>query len=187
MPAEKVGVGINYQVPGHYDHMEWHLNTSFFGNGYGWIFPHKNSVSIGGYTSRNNLSPAELHKQVSKWGKTRGFDLTGHKARAETINYDYRGYRLDNIWLVGDAAGMASGLTGEGIQPAIVSGEAVARMIIDPSFPPDGINELIRKKNRHERIISLSSSNNTTCTLLMETLLLMLRLKLIDFQKQLSM
>ena len=187
IPSQRVGIGINYQVPGHYDHMEWHLNTSFFGNGYGWIFPHKNSISIGGYASRNSLTPTELNKRLRIWGETRGFKLKNHPARAETINYDYRGYRFGNIWLVGDAAGMASGLTGEGIQPAIISGEAVARKIIDPSYPAEEINTLVKKQKIHQRIIDLSAGNRTFCTLLMETLVLLLRLRLIDFQKHLSM
>lgn len=187
LPTHDVGIGINYQVPGSYEKMEWHLNTSFFGNGYGWIFPHKNSISIGGYTDRKNLTPAELNKRLCKWGETRGFKLHTHPVKAETINYDYRGYRFENIWLVGDAAGLASGLTGEGIQPAIVSGETVAQSIIDPSWPGSAIERMVRKKKRHERIISLSGKSPTFCSILMETLVFMLRLKILDFQKQLSM
>ena len=187
LPSHKVGIGINYQIPGNYEQMEWHLNTAFFGNGYGWIFPHKDSVSIGGYTDRKNLTPTELNKRLFKWGESRGFKLHNHPVKAETINYDYRGYRFKNIWLVGDAAGLASGLTGEGIQPAIVSGETVAKLIIDPSSPADAIETMVRKKNRHERIIDLSGKNKTLCTVLMETLVFLLRLKILDFQKQLSM
>ena len=35
IPVISLGVGINYQIPGNYGHMEWHLNTRYFGSGYG--------------------------------------------------------------------------------------------------------------------------------------------------------
>jgi flavin-dependent dehydrogenase len=107
--------------------------------------------------------------------------------QAELINFDYRGFQFNNIWLVGDAAGLASGLTGEGIHPAIVSGEAVARRIIDPAYPADEINQVDRQAKKHQKIVDLSGGNTTLCTLLMETLVFMLRLRIINFQKQLSM
>ncbi len=187
IPTARLGIGINYQIPGQYKYMEWHLDNGYFGNGYGWIFPHRDSISIGAYGSRDKRTPSRLKNQLIQWAGSRGFDLAGKQARAELINYDYRGYSFDGTWLVGDAAGLASGLTGEGIHPAIVSGEAVARKIIDPDYPADEINQMAKKKMRHERIVDISSKNKTACSLLMETLILMIRLKVVDFQKQLSM
>ena len=187
IPSARLGIGINYQVPGQYEHMEWHLNTRFFGNRYGWIFPHRDSISIGAYGSRESSNPAMLKKQLVQWANSKGFDLAKARPRAELINYDYRGYHFGRTWLVGDAAGLASGLTGEGIQPAIVSGEAVAKKIIDPDYPADEISQMIGKKKRHERIGDIFSSSKMICAPLMEILVLMIRLKVLDFQKQLSM
>lgn len=187
IPATMTGIGINYQVPGHYDHMEWHLNTGYFGNGYGWIFPHRQSVSIGAYRSGKNMPPKLLKKQLLQWALSRGFALEGEHVGAELINYDYRGYHFDTFWLVGDAAGFASGLTGEGIHPALVSGEVVAKKILDPCYPADEINRLISKKRVHERLVHLTGRYKTVCSVLMEILTLMIRLKIVDFQKQLSM
>lgn len=187
IPSTKSGIGINYQIPGQYEHMEWHLNTRLFGNGYGWIFPHRNSVSIGAYGSNKNSNPALMKKRIDQWADSRGFDITKARTRAELINYDYQGYHFGRTWLIGDAAGLASGLTGEGIQPAIASGEAVAKKIINPDYPADEIKQMVKKKEQHEHIIDISSNNKTMCTLLMETLILMIRLKIVDFQKQLSM
>lgn len=187
IPSTKLGTGINYQIPGQYEHMEWHLNTRLFGNGYGWIFPHRHTVSIGAYVSSKNSRPSLFKKQIDQWATSKGFDVRKARPRAELINYDYRGYHFDKTWLIGDAAGLASGLTGEGILPAIISGEAVARKIINPDYPADEIKLLARKKRLHERIVALSSNSKTMCTLLMETLSLMTRLKILDFQKQLSM
>ncbi len=186
IPSVKSGLGINYQIPGRYEHMEWHLNTRLFGSGYGWIFPHRESVSIGVYSGGKN-SPSLLQKHLVTWAGSRGFDLAHAHAGAELVNYDYRGYHFGWTWLVGDAAGLASGLTGEGIQPAIVSGEAVAKKIIDPGYPAGEIHRMAAKKKRHERIVALSSGSTITCSLLMEALVLMFRMKIFDFQKQLSM
>jgi flavin-dependent dehydrogenase len=186
IPSRRMGVGINYQVPVSREHMEWHLNTRLFGNGYGWIFPHRDTVSIGAYRPRNGIPPVRFKKRLVNWAETRGFDLEDVQPQAELINFDYRGFQFNNIWLVGDAAGLASGLTGEGIHPAVVSGEAVARRIIDPAYPAAEINQLAAKQRKHKKIVDLSG-NTALCTLLMETLVFMLRLRVINFQKQLSM
>jgi len=187
IPTLRLGFGINFQVPGGYEHMEWHLNTALFGSGYGWIFPHRDSVSVGAYAVRGAIEPARLKRNLRLWASTRGFDLTDVPARAELINFDYRGWQFGTTSLVGDAAGLASGLTGEGINPAIVSGEEVARSIIDPSYTSTRIASLVKKQQRHTRIVELASRNRRLCTLLMESLVLLLRMKIVDFQKELSM
>ena len=187
LPSEKMGVGMNYQAPGVYEHMEWHLNTSLFRNGYGWVFPHRETISIGAYRPQTGIPPVRFKKRLLGWAESRGFHLDEVPAQAELINFDYRGFHFGKIWLVGDAAGLASGLTGEGIHPAIISGETVARKIIKPDSPEGEINRLVKKQRRHQRIVNLAAGNGAACTLLMETLVLLLRLRLINFQKQLSM
>ena len=187
IPAERMGVGMNYQAPGVYEHMEWHLNTRLFRNGYGWVFPHRETVSIGAYRPQTGIPPVRFKKRLLAWAESKGFHLGEVPALAELINFDFRGFQFGRVWLIGDAAGLASGLTGEGIHPAIVSGEAVARKIIDPAYPADEITRLAAKKRHHQRIVDLAAGNATSCTLLLETLVLLLRLRLINFQKQLSM
>lgn len=187
LPTEKMGVGMNYQAPGAYEHMEWHLNTTIFRNGYGWVFPHRESVSIGAYRPQTGIPPVRFKKRLLAWAESRGFRLDEVPAQAELINFDYRGFEFGRVWLVGDAAGLASGLTGEGIHPAIVSGEAVAQKIIDPGYRADEIARMAGKQRHHQRIVDLAAGSPAFCTLLMETLVLLLRLRLINFQKQLSM
>lgn len=179
--AEQMGPGINYQIAGSVKKMEWHLNTRAFGYGYGWIFPHKETVSIGAYGPRGNMSGGRLKENLIKWASARGYNLQGEQCRAALINYDYRGYSFGSTWLVGDAAGLASGLTGEGIYPAIVSGETVARRIIDPDSTDDAITGMVKKQQLHHKVINLSAKSPAFCSLLMEMLILMLRLKFINF------
>jgi geranylgeranyl reductase len=181
IPTKKLGIGINYQLNKKCTKMEWHLHTKKFGSGYAWIFPHRETVSIGAYCDRKNLPAAQLKKRLLCWAKKRGYDLTTERAQAALVNYDYQGFAFDNIWLVGDAAGLASGLTGEGIYPAIVSGEVVASKILDPSYPASEIKTMVKKQKRHQKVIQLSAKSPFFCSVLMELLVVLLRLKVLNF------
>ena len=132
LTSTKLGVGINYMLPGRESKMEWHLHNKLFANGYAWIFPHKDTVSVGAYAPKASMQPAALKQAFMGWAENQGYDLTTHKAKAEYINFDYQGWNFGDTFLAGDAAGLASGLTGEGIYPAIVSGEEIAAPILDP-------------------------------------------------------
>ena len=68
----------------------------------------------------------QLKKGLIAWAETLGFSLAKEQAQADYINYDYQGWSFGRIFLISDAAGLASGLTGEGIYPAIISGEETA-------------------------------------------------------------
>ncbi|MGR0482992.1 MAG: NAD(P)/FAD-dependent oxidoreductase [Candidatus Electronema sp. V4] len=182
LPAEERGTGINFQVPQQiYERMEWHLSARAFGCGYAWIFPHKDSVSVGAYSPQADMSAGRLKRNFLKWAAGRGFQLDELACQAALVNYDYRGYSFGPVWLAGDAAGLASGLTGEGIYPAVISGETVARRILDPNSDQSGLNAVLRRQAQHRRVISLSARHPSCSFVLMELLLLLLRWKLISF------
>lgn len=183
LPVENVGVGINYQLPRHLQTMEWHLLRKQFGSGYGWIFPHSDTASIGAYGVRKFISARELKQGLISWAASCGFDLSRHEPRAELINFDFRGWKFGNIYLAGDAAGLASGLTGEGIYPAIVSGEYIANHIVDSTFEDKNFNRLIRMQKVHSRLASLTGSSGIFSGIIAETVTLGLRTRLIDFRK----
>jgi geranylgeranyl reductase len=127
------------------------------------------------------MNTGRLQKNLVKWALARGHDLQNKSCQAALINYDYRGHAFGHAWLVGDAAGLASGLTGEGIYPAIVSGETIARSIVDPDSPHWAISEMVKKQRLHQRVINLSAKHPAFCSLIMESLIMMLRLKIINF------
>lgn len=181
LPARDIGIGINYQLPGNYQHMEWHLDSALFSSGYSWVFPHKESVSIGAYVDARVMKAKSLKENLFKWGNKSGYPLSDYKGEAEYINFDYRGYRFKNIFLVGDAAGLASGLTGEGIYPAIVSGEAVAKCISDPQFEPVELQTMIKNHTRHRRMVSILGKNNLLASLLAELVTFCFKNKLLNF------
>ena len=183
IPLCYTGVGINYQIPGDYQKMEWHLDSSLFHNGYGWVFPHAGTVSVGAYVDRNCMKPSLLKANLLQWADQRGISLTAGKIGADYISFDYRGWRFKNIFLAGDAAGLASGLTGEGIYSAIVSGEAVARYIADPESPQPEISKLIATHKKHKKLTLITGKNRLAGVVLSELLILGLRTGLVNFDK----
>ena len=181
LPVVAAGVGITYQIPGNFPEMEWHLNTALFANGYSWVFPHRDSASIGAYVDARRMKASQLKVNLCRWGDSRGYPLKQHRAAAELINFDFRGWRFGNTFLIGDAAGLASGLTGEGIFPAIVSGEIVGRYIADSETDLADLHKLIKNNKLHARMVSISGKNNILATLLAETVTFGLKKKLLDF------
>jgi geranylgeranyl reductase len=179
--TEKVGVGIHFQVPGSFTRMEWHLNNSLFNNGYSWIFPYKKMASIGIYGARPYNIPRKMLAGLITWAKLQKIPIGGLKPRAGLINFDYQGWRFNNIMLIGDAAGLASGLTGEGMYSALVSGETAARVIIKPDSDCSELHRIIAKQQKHRRIVELSGKHKLLNITAMEILILALRIGLIPF------
>ena len=176
-----IGAGIHYQVAGEFPRMEWHLNTDLFRTGYAWIFPHKHYASVGVYACRRDANARKLLQNLHQWALKYGITLNQSRPRAALINFDYRGWRFGNKFLVGDAAGLASGLTGEGIYPAILSGETVAHTILDQQYESTKLNRLIQKHQKHTRILGLTPKNRLLCKVTMEALVAAIRSGLIHF------
>jgi len=181
LASDKVGIGIHFQVDGHFDRMEWHLNDALFRNGYSWIFPFRDMASVGIYGARPYNNPRTMLANLKRWAAGKKITVNGLKPRAGLINFDYRGWRFNNIMLIGDAAGLASGLTGEGMYPALVSGETAARVLLDPEHDCSELNRLIRKQQKHRRLVEFSAKNRFVNIITMELLVLALRLGLIPF------
>lgn len=183
LPTRQMGIGIHYRVAGDFNQMEWHLHSKLFSNGYAWIFPYNGSASVGIYTDGASMPAKSMQAGLHQWSQTNNISLQGVRPRAGLINFDYRGWRFGNILLAGDAAGLASGLTGEGMYPAIVSGEAAARTIIDPLHKAAALNRLVRNQRRHRQVLAISRKNHLFCSLIMELLTLGLRTGIIPFSK----
>ncbi|WP_163336728.1 NAD(P)/FAD-dependent oxidoreductase [Desulfopila sp. IMCC35008] len=183
LTTESLGVGINYQYPATAEKMEWHLDWTTFRNGYGWIFPHHDSISIGAYADRRQMTPAALKAALLAWSEKQGYDLSRLQPRAELVNHDYQGWNFGDIFLVGEAAGLASGLTGEGIYPAIVSGEIIGNHIADKGTDLQQMERLIAMHQVHSRMVRRTGKNRILTSLLFETITLLLRTKALSFKK----
>lgn len=181
LSAKAVGIGLNAFLPITRTAMEWHLRPQYFRHGYGWIFPHGKTISIGAYTERHTLPVSQLKQNLINWARERDILLPEKSIRAGLINFDYQGHAFGNRWLVGEAAGLASGLTGEGIYPAIVSARAVSYAILQPDYTPTELTNMIHCQKRHNAVLKFAGKYPRFGNILMNTLVLLLRLKILNF------
>lgn len=153
---EKFLVAFQYMIPGNYNDIEIHIDLKKFGATYAWIFPQKDIISVGtGYAGGKINSPEftrELRERFDTWCKER-FDIKEARFEAFSINYDYKKFDFGNKFLAGDAAGLASGLTGEGMRPAIVSGKEIARKIQNPEYNCKELLSYLKGKKREDAIL----------------------------------
>lgn len=162
IPSKKFLFSLGYSVPRRYENLEIFFDAEIFKDGYGAIFPHKEYTQFGITVDSKFYTMKEAKKILDKWLSRMRFDIGGGKFMAGIINYDYRGFEFENKFLVGDAGGFASGLNGEGIFQAVISGKEVARKIIDKNYKCPGISHILNLKFIHEKFFKkiLKSSNN---------------------------
>ena len=102
-------------------------------SGYAWIFPKSDhyNVGIGNLISKKHIrkrTKEDLFHFVAERFKGREIkDITAFPIGTEGIDYTSK----NNVLLVGDAAGLAETLLGEGIYNAVISGKYAAQSIID--------------------------------------------------------
>ncbi len=154
LPQERyILIGIQYLTHNYkYPKAEFIVDKNLFHIWYAWIFPHIDKVAMGCCCGKGFMSAGQLKKNFAQWLRQRHIDVSDAKLQGFPINCDYHGYRFDNIFLAGDAAGLASYRTGEGIHQALVSGEEIARTIIDPDYISNPLTSLIKKKHSSEKI-----------------------------------
>ena len=177
------GVGLHYLVADAGREMVWNFDADSFGSGYSWVFPHRDRASVGAYLADGSLSPLQLKQNLDRWVSDRGIDKTGARFEADKINVDYRGWCFGTRFLIGDAAGLASPLTGEGINPALVSAEAAACKIIDGSHEEVNLERIIDRHRSHRTMSRLASRSRLFSLVLSELSSFLLRHKIIGFEK----
>lgn len=151
-----IGIAIQYILPKEkFNKFEIHLNSKLFSAWYAWIFPHKQYVSIGYGHPILKFNAKRQAKNFEKWALRNKIDLSKGRKEGFPINGDYQGYKFGNIFLTGDAAGLASGFTGEGIYQALVSGEEVANVIIDKNYKPHWVKEILKERFFHHLFLRI--------------------------------
>jgi geranylgeranyl reductase len=126
-----------------------------FGPGYGWLFPAGDEVRIGCGVSSASPAALGLEGRFVDWLGSLGIDPVRGEMQAGTIGCGYAGYRFGHVFLAGDAAGLASPVTGEGIAQALESGREVAREILDPGYRSPVVAELATRHRRTHDVLSL--------------------------------
>ncbi len=138
------------------DDLQVMFDSEVLGPGYFWIFPHTDYVSFGAGGPIALLRPAKVRPYIERRAARMGIDLSATAFEGATIETDYRGLSFGRgVFLAGDAAGLASGLTGEGIYAALVSGEEVARGILEPGYRAVKTLAWLRLKRLHEALARL--------------------------------
>ncbi len=153
LPSKKLEIAIQYIIPRKFKNFEFYLNDKLFGTGAAWIHPNKDYASIGCGSDLRFMNPQKLKDNFNIWLKENNFDISGARFEASLINYDYKGYRFGNIFLAGDAAGLASGLSGQGIYSASLSGKQIATDIVEMNKSPNLIEKWLKEKKKQERYI----------------------------------
>lgn len=111
-PQETVDIWVSPQYPG----------------GYGWMMPAGRDAVIATGMEEQVAGEAldALHRQLAGAGLV-GSEIRGRSAGAVPVGGLRERLTFGNILFAGDAGGLAHPLTGAGIHPAVVSGEAAGR------------------------------------------------------------
>lgn len=166
IPVKKTLIGVQYisKTP----RLDLEIFLEDFKNviKYDWIFPHSGftSIGMGGWTNNAAMLRRSLDKLCGK------LSIEKTKFEAAHINFDYKGFAFGNRFLAGDAAGFASGLTGEGIYQAILSGEEVAKGILNKNYGYPGIKHLLKMKDSQEKLLRILSINRCIPHIVFSTL-----------------
>lgn len=121
-------------------------------SGYGWSFPFDGEMRLGMSVAAEAMDRDQLKRAFGAWLGRFGLDAGGLRSRCASIPNGYAGHRFGRLFLAGDAAGLASPVTGEGIAQALISGREVAREILSRGYRSPEIPALAR---RHRRAASL--------------------------------
>ena len=128
-------------------------DPSRIGSGYFWIFPHHAYTSIGAVAPKHGVPPATLRRYLDERCDQLGVSRSGVPFEGATLEVLHRGFHFPGgVHLAGDAAGVPSSLTAEGIYAAIVTGEEVARTMLEPTAPKPKTRSWLRTKRWHDRL-----------------------------------
>jgi flavin-dependent dehydrogenase len=128
--TRKMNFGIETIVQAPEDHgfdsnsLHFWYDPDILSRGVGWIFPRGKTASLG---VASYSGATHLKNSLDRLGAR--FDLDSGGLHGTYFPYALRSTKFGRVFVVGDAAGMCIGLTGEGIRPALFFGEACGRII----------------------------------------------------------
>ena len=157
LKMEKKLMGFQYTIPRDKIEpvMEIFLDNRYFHEWYAWIFPHRDHIVAGCCCDPARVSHGKVMENLDRWLEEKQVDRGDALLESYPIGYDYRGTRFGNIFLAGEAAGLASGFTGEGIYQSLASGQEVAAMITDRDHDPLLLREVIKYNRILERVMKV--------------------------------
>ena len=182
LPVEKILATVQYQIPvtNPRSRLEIFMDAKYFHSWYAWIFPHRNTLAVGTCSNARYLSGKKLKENFHKWLDKQHLDITNAKYESYPVSYDYRGFRFGNIFLAGEAAGLASGLTGEGIYQAVLSGRQVAYALLNKAEEKDYMHEATQYNYYQHKFLDWSIKAGMARSLLHDLVLIALKNKRIN-------
>lgn len=152
LTTQKIWLARQYLINKEFNDLEIFFDKNWLDSGYLWIFPHKNYTSIGCGTAIFSPKAKNLQRNFSLWLKEKNINVAKSPLKAFPINFDYQGCIFENKFLIGDAAGLASGLTGEGIYFAIISGQEIAKKILNSNYQLTHLKQILKIKKSQETV-----------------------------------
>ena len=182
LPIEKVLATVQYIIPvkDQQAKIDLYLNSKYFHSWYAWAFPHKDSIVVGACSDPKNMSGRKLKEKFHAWLKAEKFDISNAKYESFPISYDYRGLQFGNVFLCGEAAGIASGLTGEGIYQSLVSGEEVAGKIMNKDYTSEDFKFILKYNDIQHKFMNFSKFIGPFRILLGDLIILFMRNKYVN-------
>jgi flavin-dependent dehydrogenase len=152
----KVTMGLQYLIESNsFDKIKFIFDIDSLDLGYFWIFPHLTGASVGVYFDSKIIKITDAKKLLYDFLIKQNISINSiGKLQAAPISYFYSGYNFDNIYLVGEAAGLTSYFTGEGIPNSITSGSEIGKKLLDNSYSLLKLNKIIDLRKYELNIIS---------------------------------
>lgn len=151
----RIYIGMQYILPRRIDEIVWFLEPKLLRSGYGWIFPHKDFTSIGVFFNPQKVISIKAKEALEYFLKKSDIDYSDAKFESAPVNCLFKGLKFGNIYLAGDAAGLTSRTTGEGIAYAITSGMEIGQLILGSIQKPKHTNRIMRYKKTQEVILDI--------------------------------
>jgi geranylgeranyl reductase len=154
LPSPRAYFGAEFNVPAlQMEPLRIECDSRGLGNGYFWVFPHADYTSIGAVAPKKLIPPLAVRRYLEARAQALGAALDGVPFEGATLEvYATPLAPRPDVHLAGDAAGMPSALTAEGIYAAIVTGEEAARLALEPEYPCPKTSSWLRVKRAHDAL-----------------------------------
>jgi flavin-dependent dehydrogenase len=167
--------GLCYKIDKITDDFAFYFSPEVLNFGYIWSFPHRNYTHVGIYFNPKYIFPKKAKEILDDFLKENSF-IPSQPMEAAPISFLYQGYVFNNIFLAGDAAGLASELSGEGISYAMISGQDIGRKILDPGYDMAGLRKILKIRGRQDKTLKVLGIINKSLFLRKSSLRLLLTL-----------
>jgi len=149
----KVGMGIQYKVRKIFRELEVIFDAKQFGIHYAWIFPQNGFSYVGAGSAPNLIKVKDLKKNLQNFLRSKKIRFGEKDFEAFSIRAGYSGHEFGNIYLAGEAAGLAMEISGQGIYQAIVSGKEIARKILNKNYDYPELKKILRLKKMQAKAL----------------------------------